>query len=397
MIILTDLFNFTCLYLSYVSLYLCRKNYSIFLPLLKENLNYEIQKAAILGSTFESIYGFSKLIAGPFVDRFADYSKYILSISLFLAGLVNFFLFIWSSLGINIVLWGLNGFAQAFTWPAMSEIFMRIFKDNRYKGILYSILSTSQNLGSGSTPIILKELQKTEDWRIVVSFPGIVALCFSIFLLLFLYQPKNSLQKTKVVSSNLLGNLSDLLFNRNILLLSVGYIFCTFIRVAVSDWTFVYLQSQGINNLSVIVSLETGGFIGSLLIGFISDTLFQGKRNLVMSIFISFSGFIGFLIFSNVHIVSLDILYFSLGLFSFGPHVMVGLLAREIYTKRPNTAGTFSKFIAQIGGVCAGYPLSLVISSETLGWNYVAIMVLASGILSAICFYLIGSKKSKIT
>jgi sugar phosphate permease len=40
--------------------------------------------------------------------------------------------------------------------------------------------------------------------------------------------------------------------------------------------------------------------------------------------------------------------YFVLGCGSFGPHILVGLVARELYPAVPSTAGSFVKALAQV-------------------------------------------------
>ena len=54
--------------------------------------------------------------------------------------------------------------------------------------------------------------------------------------------------------------------------------------------------------------------------------------------------------------------YFLIGFTSFGPHMLVGLMSREVFPKAPATAGSFTKGIAQLGGIFAGYPTSLLVN-----------------------------------
>jgi hypothetical protein len=56
------------------------------------------------------------------------------------------------------------------------------------------------------------------------------------------------------------------------------------------------------------------------------------------------------------------------GVFSFTPHVLLGLMAREITSPQAQStsAGT-AKLVAHLGGAMAGSPLGYVV--ETNGWN----------------------------
>lgn len=80
----------------------------------------------------------------------------------------------------------------------------------------------------------------------------------------------------------------------------------------------------------------------------------------------------------------LTALYFVFGFASFGPHMLVGLTAREVFPQAQATAGSFTKSIAQVGGTMAGYPLSLV---SAYGWTYVSVAWAASAVLGALAFY----------
>ena len=58
------------------------------------------------------------------------------------------------------MLWGINGFAQAFGWPALAKIFINWFPDPSERGKLYSLLSTNQNVGSVLIPLVLVPAMK---------------------------------------------------------------------------------------------------------------------------------------------------------------------------------------------------------------------------------------------
>ena len=81
---------------------------------------------------------------------------------------------------------------------------------------------------------------------------------------------------------------------------------------------------------------------------------------------------------------ALSAFYFVFGFGTFGPHVLVGLMARELFPAAPSTAGSFAKSLAQIGGSLAGVPVSYL--AQHHGWGTVGMAWTLSLILSGLAF-----------
>lgn len=113
-----------------------------------------------------------------------------------IAAITNAALCLTDSVPLMTVLWGVNGFAQAFGWPCMAKVFMNWFPDPAERGILYSVLSTCQNVGTAFVPIILLPLMNEAEasgaewglgpfggWRVAMSFPAACGLVYAGVLL----------------------------------------------------------------------------------------------------------------------------------------------------------------------------------------------------------------------
>ena len=74
----------------------------------------------------------------------------------------------------------------------------------------------------------------------------------------------------------------------------------------------------------------------------------------------------------------------AFGFGSFGPHVLVGLVARELFPEAPSTAGSFAKSLAQVGGSLAGVPVSIL--AERSGWESVGQALTMCSAVAALCF-----------
>eukprot|EP00466_Bigelowiella_natans_P006091 jgi/Bigna1/80906/fgenesh1_pg.75_\ len=122
-----------------------------------------------------------------------------------------------------------------------------------------------------------------------------------------------------------------------------------------------------------LVMLEVGAFIGGLAGGVASDKVFQGRRGPIMCIFSAMCAPIIYAAFcidlkaqgldDSMIVTATSVLYWLIGFFSFAPHVLIGLFARELAPANASTAGGFVKAVGQMGGAFAGAPLSMLVGS----------------------------------
>lgn len=173
------------------------------------------------------------------------------------------------------------------------------------------------------------------------------------------------------------------------------------------DWSLVFLQElHGIKGgESFLVSLEVGGFLGGLIAGMVSDRALRtrGKesaRGIVMLAFsiilmpvLVFTIYLPCSTFTNlsrslcgdddtIPFYSLVSIYFIIGFFSFGPHMLIGLLSTELFPKSPSTAGSLTKMMGQVGASAAGYPLSWLVKIYT--WEVLSPVLITLGTLLAL-------------
>jgi OPA family sugar phosphate sensor protein UhpC-like MFS transporter len=302
---------------------------------------------------------------------------------------------------VDMALWSTNGLVQSAAWPALAAIFMNWFDTSPNRGIWYSILSTNQNVGSALTPVLLTPLVAAYGWRAAVVGPGVFSLAYAVLLLLFTQEsPEEEKEQEEkdaakgagskqTVTNNGADNppskpkswadtLAELVTSPALLSLGVGYAFLTMIRVGMQDWSLMILQETRGVPMEVardcMVALELGGFIGGVSAGAVSDRIFQGRRGPAMVLFmVLLAPVLAAIAWMPIPDtlsprVVLSVLYFLFGFTSFGPHMLVGLTAREVFPQAPATAGAFTKGVAQVGGTFAGYPTSLLVGSY--GWLY---------------------------
>ena len=147
------------------------------------------------------------------------------------------------------------------------------------------------------------------------------------------------------------------------------------------------------------ITVKMGGFLGGLCGGIVSDFVFKGRRGPAMCLFSLAT--IPFSVGALNHIAVMDqpssdaaaaglwtmqLLFFMLGFATFAPHMLIGLIARELTpATMHSSAGCLAKAAGQLGGVFAGFPISFI--AQRYGWAAMSWLFGLSGLLAAISFF----------
>jgi len=376
--------EFALVYMSYMCFLMGRKNYGFWLPAVIDILGIGKAEAGLLGSTQEIVYGTCALLNGVLIDMASP--KHILVACLLCIALLNLAIGSTESLPVMIVIWGANGFVQSFGWPSISNIFLAWFPDPASRGAWYSLLSTCQNAGAALVPLLISSCVSRLGWRGALYAPAICCCCYALVLGALLYGSPAAVQRS--VSGQRQGLKTyqapqlprglarlltqQVLLNRALWLMALNYAAISLVRTSLSDWSTVFLlEAKGLDMSQAarcLFLLETGGFVGSLVAGAMSDRFFAGRRGPIVctaSLCIA-PALIGLLLSDDERLLSLC--YALLGFCAFPVHVLLGLFSREVVAPNvSSSAGGFVKAIAQIGGAFAGYPLGLL--QQQAGWR----------------------------
>lgn len=378
-----QLLVFVTLYVTYVAYYTNRKGYGYWLGHMVIERGIPRHIAALSGSTFEICGGLSKIFLAFLVD--VNSPVKVLGLALTASAGINILLCAFEDPHVIAFLWGLNGIVQALGWPAIAKIFMEWFPDPKERGRWYTLLSTNQNVGSSLLPLLLPAGIGVWGWKASLWVPGGIGSLCAIFVLVYLKDKPANSSIANFADSAPMENLPkqeeppadvmrDILLNKSLWLLGITYFFISIIRAFVDDWARIMLNDlYKITPDLCLVSLQIGGFLGSLFGGALSDTVFHGKRAPVIGLF-SFFLCVPLFFLSLVELSPstswyfVCVFYFFLGVFSFAPHVLIGLAAREwTPSKLHSTAGGFVKALSSVGAACAGAPLGAFVNSY--GWR----------------------------
>ena len=385
---------FYSIFFGYIFFYFTRKSFIFVSPLVINELNLSLNEIGFISTIFYITYAISKFIGGIISDK--SNPRYLMSSGLILTGVCNICIGLSSSIYIIILFWTLNALFQGWGWPPVTKQLTHWYSKGE-RGLWWGICSTSHNIGGAIIPIIVGYLSLQFGWRVSMYLIGMLCILIGIILIDRLRDTPKSIGLSSIeefrneidTKSNdrTMDNkiITHILYNKKIWILSILYFFIYIIRTAINDWTILYLVNQkGYNLFSAGLSIfyfEIGGIAGMILAGWITDKLFEGKR--VFFIFLCNFGLITIsIVLWNTPIGYRNIDYIIiafLGFLTFGPQMLIGLIASEMVKKHAVcTANGFVGCWAYFGAAITGYPFSLIIN---LSWNIYFLVITACTII----------------
>lgn len=396
--------TFYGMYAGYTFFYFSRKSFVFAMPSLMQDLGFSKGDLGFLASALSIAYGLSKFLSGIVADR--SNPRYFMAIGLMLTGVFNIFFGLSSSIFLFAIFWSLNGWFQGWGWPPCARLLTHWYSQKE-RGRWWGFWNTSHSVGGALIPILAAFLAQGWGWRYALYVPGVLCILVGFFIINRLRDTPQSLglppiekfrndypethqgdeeEKELSVKEILVEHV---LKNRFIWILAISYFFVYIIRTGINDWSLLYLvEVKGYSLIAAGTTVswfEVGGIFGSLVAGWASDKVFNGKRgpvNVLFSLGVIFA--LAALWFSPKSFLLLDsALLFSVGFLIFGPQMLIGMAAAELaHKKAAATATGFIGWIAYIGSASAGYPLGLV--TQVWGWYGFFAVLSACGALSVL-------------
>ncbi|EPP36301.1 regulatory protein uhpC [Chlamydia avium] len=385
------------------------------MPTLMADLGFDKAQLGIIGSTLYITYGISKFVSGVMSDQ--SNPRYFMALGLIITGLTNIFFGMSSSILLLALWWGVNGWFQGWGWPPCARLLTHWYSKSE-RGTWWSVWSTSHNVGGALIPIFTGLAIGCCGWRGAMFIPGILCIGMGFVLINRLRDTPQSLglpaieryrkeyesQKHQKTTADILEEEAEkelstreilftyVLTNKWIWLLSVASFFIYVVRMAVNDWSALFLietKHYVAVTANFCVSLfEVGGLFGMLIAGWLSDKISKGERgpmNVIFSLGLLFSIL---LMWYNrdQNLWWIDgILLFIIGFFLFGPQMMIGLAAAELsHKKAAGTASGFTGWFAYFGAAFAGYPLGKI--AQDWGWKGFFFALLGCALIALVLF-----------
>ncbi len=174
---------FSSCFLGYTMFYLTRKNISVALPVLSEELHFSNIELGILGSALYFSYAIGKFINGILADK-ADANKFM-TLSILISAISNI-LFALSPMifptniqfmGQSVLLlvmslfWGINGWFQSAGFPVCTKV-LTFWWSNKERGTIWSIWAISHQLGTCIVFLLAGYLIPKYGWQSAFIIPA---------------------------------------------------------------------------------------------------------------------------------------------------------------------------------------------------------------------------------
>ncbi len=382
-----------CTVVYFVS-YITRINYSAVMVDMIARGDVAKQVAALAVTVNSIVYGAGQLISGYLGDKVRPYK--LTFCGLLVTAAINVLMPFNTSPVMNVLLWSVNGLAQAFMWPPLVRIMSTYLNEVDYKKTCGLVSS-----GSGGATLVMylcsPLLIRHFGWKASFFIPSAIAVLFAVIWFMFFAKMGNKVSWEMPPVAKKQGNDGGSAFTGGavflLALVMLGIVFQGILRDGITNWMPTYIKEtfdvgsdiailSGVvlpifhilcNNLALTVNrkwlknelLCTGVFFiaGGLSLMVLAITNAGGGIFLSIAMFALAAGSMHGI---NVIFTCLVPRYFA----KFGKvSLMSGLLNSCTY----------------VGAAIATYGSSVL--SQKLGWNFTVIMwtvTAACGIL--VCF-----------
>jgi sugar phosphate permease len=285
--------------MGYFFYYLCRYNYPVALPFIKEEFGTSAMMIGWIATGLTLGYMMGQFLNGFFVDRkgpkimFAIGGIGSMVANFFMGGNAIFYMF--------IIGWIVNGYFQAMGYPSAFKLIMNFFKKDE-QGKAIGINESLQSVASIAILPFAGWLAVSFGWRYIFFVPGIL---LGIMTLVYYFRVKESPNPIVRVTTPLLLDMKrsykKAFADWRLVMAYFSYGCCQFARYAMITWIPAYLYlttDMGIFKAAIIgMTFQIGGVLGSLLIGWLADKkVLIPRRWIIITVGMAISGIAGMLV-----------------------------------------------------------------------------------------------------
>jgi OPA family glycerol-3-phosphate transporter-like MFS transporter len=388
---------FLGIFIGYAGYYLVRRNFTLAMPDLIE-LGYSKYDLGLALSGVSIAYGLSKFVMGSVSDR--SNARVFMALGLACSAAVMIFMgtvpVATSSVAIMFALLLLNGWFQGMGWPPSGRVMAHWFSPGE-RGTKMAIWNVAHNIGGGLVgPLAI--LLVVRDTPQSQGLPAI-ELHRNDYPKAFDYDPEHEKEfSTKQIF------VDYVLRNKLLWFIAVANAFVYFVRYGVLDWAPTYLGEVKrfsfedptylgeVKRFSfedagwAYAFYEFAGIPGTLLAGWMSDKVFNGRRAPASILFM-----LATLVCVVVYWLNpaghprVDIaMLIGIGFFVYGPVMLIGVHALDLAPKK--AAGTAAGFTGLFGYVGGAVGASVIIGYvvDASGWNAGFALIIGACITSMI-------------
>lgn len=361
---------FTGTWLAYAGFYLCRKNFSVLMPLLSRDLHFSKDDLADLVFFYGLAYACGQFVSGTLADRLG--AKRVVAAGMVLSAASTFAMAWSSSLLTFAVLQVLNGAAQSAGWPGLLKITASWFDPVR-RGVLMAWWTTNYVVG-GFIATILTTWCATGPWSAVFEWKGgaaVPAMVLVVVAAIFLTLVSDS-RSTASETRRSSAAWRQVLAIPEIRSIAACYFCLKLMRYTFLFWLPLYMVerlSYRAGDAGYMSSVyELVGFAGVPLAGYVSDRLMGGRR-FPVGAGMMFALAVACLIFPQLSALNGTANFIAIGLIgilTFGPDTLMSGAATQD-AAGADAAATAAGFVNGVGSV--GQLLSPFLVAAAVRWT----------------------------
>lgn len=361
------------LVLAYTVSYITRINYGAIISemVLSTGMTKAQLSLGVTGSFFT--YGIGQIISGICADRYSP--KKIVSMGFLITVAMNVILPFCTNHYQMLVIWCINGFAQAFMWPPIIKIMISTFSAEEYKNASVKV-SFGSSIGTIIVYLVSPIIISAFSWKYVFWFS---AFCGFIMLLIWnkadLESDSYCVKKSEKVNKiNISG-----IFCPVMIFIFIAIVLQGMLRDGVTTWIPSYLSE--LYNMDNEISILSGAILPlfTILCFEIVSRLYQKKfknpiscSSLVFSIgllsalgllLLAGKSFIGTMAFAALLIGSMH-----------GVNLMLVCMIPPYFKKYGNvsTASGIINACTYVGSAISTYGIAVL--SDKMGWNFTVLI-----------------------
>ena len=378
--------TFWAMVAAYSMYYVCRMSLSVVKQPIIDSGVMTPGQLGLVGSAFLFVYA-----AGKFTNGFiADYCniRRFMATGLLVSSLINLLMGVAGLLEgtvgivslliffIFAIVWGINGWAQSMGSPPGVIQLSRWFPLSK-RGTYYSIFSSTPYIGEFLAFIIVGAVVGALGWQYGFIFAAVAGLIGSAVILIFVSDTPESkgLPSIQEISGEAPRNEDSMptvklqkmvLSHPGIWIIAASSAFVYITKYAVAGWGVLFLQKAkeySLEDATQIIAFSAAfGVVGTVIAGWLSDTLFKGDR-VKPAIISGILGFISlaFFLFTNGSYI-VNVVYVSLFSLFIGVLycIVAGLMAVDIVPRKATGAalgvvGISSYVAAGLQDITSGY------------------------------------------
>jgi OPA family glycerol-3-phosphate transporter-like MFS transporter len=386
---------FIGIFIGYAGYYLVRKNFALAMPELIE-LGYSRAQLGLVLSGVAMAYGFSKFFMGSVSDR--SNARTFMALGLALSAATMIIMgqapAATATVGMMFALQLANGWFQGMGWPSSGRVMVHWFSPGE-RGTKMAVWNVAHNIGGGLVgPIAVLAVALFGEWESVLYFHGYLALAIALFIWLtvrdtpqsqgippvevwrndqpraFVYEAhhEREFSAREIFFSHVLNN-------RLLWAIAIANAFVYLVRYGVLDWAPTYLgEAKGFSFEQAgwaWALYEWAGIPGTLLCGWLSDRVFNGRRAPASILYLVLT-LICVLVywFNPPGRPAVDMaMLIAIGFLIYGPVMLIGVHALDLVPKK--AAGTAAGFTGLFGYVGGAVSANIVIGAlvDRYGWD----------------------------